>query len=438
MQANNHVLRPRAPDPENENRAVDAAWSAMPNTRNISFSNAADDLLGKAAQKADARPRQRPRDESEDDTNGAARSTGILPAQELEYQVKVTKEIFSTEPIQDDQYQPASLDLRLGPVAYRVRASFLPGKDATVQQKLADLAMHEMDISSGGVLERGCVYIVPLLEGLALKRRTSAMGNPKSSTGRLDVFTRLITDYGTEFERVREQYKGPLYAEVSPRTFSILVRKGSRLNQIRIRRGNPPSSDQSLWRLQQEHRVVGSNISEDEIRDGVPVTLDVQGEKSGGIIGYKARSHAGLVDIDRVRHYEVLDYWEPVHAPRRGGLVLDPADFYILASREAVRVPPTYAAEMIAYNTLVGEFRVHYAGFFDPGFGHPDAGGEGARAVLEVRSFEVPFVIEHGQVVGRLVYERLTERPHKLYGSTLNSSYQRQGIALSKHFKPLS
>lgn len=409
----------------------------MPNTRNMPFSNAADDLLGNAAQKADARPRQRPRDES-DDKNGAARSTGILPAQELEYQVKVTKEIFATEPIQDDQFQPASLDLRLGPVAYRVRASFLPGKDATVQEKLADLAMHEMDINSGGVLERGCVYIVPLLEGLSLKRRTSAMGNPKSSTGRLDVFTRLITDYGTEFDRVREQYKGPLYAEVSPRTFSILVRKGSRLNQIRIRRGNPPSSDQSLWRLQQEFQVVGSNISADEIRDGVPVTLDVQGEKSGGIIGYKARSHAGLVDIDKVRHYEVLDYWEPVHAPRRGGLVLDPADFYILASREAVRVPPTYAAEMIAYNTLVGEFRVHYAGFFDPGFGHPDAGGEGARAVLEVRSFEVPFVIEHGQVVGRLVYERLTEQPHKLYGSALNSSYQRQGIALSKHFKPLS
>jgi len=375
-------------------------------------------------------------DATEEESGGVVRTTGILPSQELEYLVRVTREILPLEPIQDAQYQPASLDLRLGPVAYRVRASFLPGKEATVKDKLEDLAMHAMDIREGAVLERGCVYIIPLLENLALKGRTSAMGNPKSSTGRLDIFTRLITDYGTEFDRVRERYVGPLYAEVSPRTFSILVREGSRLNQIRIRRGNPPSSDEAMRRLQAEHQVVAS-ISEDDIRNGVPVTVDVRGEQPGGIIGYKARSHAGLIDIDKVGHYEVLDYWEPVYAPRRGGLVLDPADFYILGSREAVKVPPAYAAEMVAYDTLVGEFRVHYAGFFDPGFGHPDAGGEGSRAVLEVRSFGVPFVIEHGQIVGRLEYEPLTAVPSRLYGSGVNSSYQRQGIALSKHFKPL-
>lgn len=411
----------------------------MPKPTSLIFANASDDLLGQAHTN-DAQPRRGPRDETQDDTDDTVRSTGILPLQELEYQVKVTKEIFAVEPIQGDQFQPASLDLRLGSVAYRVRASFLPGKDATVQQKLADLTMHKMDISDGAVLERGCVYIVPLLESLALKRRTSAMGNPKSSTGRLDIFTRLITDNGTEFDRVREQYSGPLYAEVSPRTFSVLVRKGSRLNQIRIRRGNPANSDQALKRLQELHQVVGTHIREDDIRNGVPVSVDMKGGESRGprgIIGYKARSHAGLIDIDKLRHYDVLDYWEPVYAPPRGGLVLDPADFYILGSREAVKVPPTYAAEMIAYDTLVGEFRVHYAGFFDPGFGHPDAGGEGSRAVLEVRSFEVPFVIEHGQVVGRLVYERLTEQPVRLYGSNANSSYQRQGIELSKHFKPL-
>jgi dCTP deaminase len=375
-------------------------------------------------------------EESEKEGRLLVRTTGILPSQDLEYLVRVTREILPLEPIQDDQYQPASLDLRLGPVAYRVRASFLPGKDATVKNKLEDLAMHEMDITNGAVLERGCVYIIPLLENLALKGRTSAMGNPKSSTGRLDIFTRLITDYGTEFDRVREGYNGPLYAEVSPRTFSALVRKGSRLNQIRIRRGNPPSSDTAMRRLLEEHQVVES-IKKVEIRDGVPLSVDVQGDKSGGVIGYKARSHAGLIDIDKLRYYEVLDYWEPVHAPRRGGLVLDPADFYILASREAVKVPPTHAAEMLAFDTLMGDFRVHYAGFFDPGFGHPDAGGEGSRAVLEVRSFEVPFVIEHGQVVGRLVYELLMAPPARLYGSNANSSYQRQGIALSKHFKPL-
>ena len=398
--------------------------------------NASEDLLTQAAPANDVRTPQGVRDAAEDDSDAAARTTGILPSQELEHLVKATKEIRFLEPIQDDQYQPASLDLRLGSVAYRVRASFLPGKEATVKNKLEVLAMHEMDITNGAVLERGCVYIIPLLEGLSLRKRTSAMGNPKSSTGRLDVFTRLITDMGTEFDRVREGYNGPLYAEVSPRTFSVLVRKGSRLNQIRIRRGNPPSSDVAMRRLQEEHQVVAS-ISGNDIRDGVPVTVDVQGDRSGGIIGYKARSHAGLIDIDKVRHYEVLDYWEPVHSPRRGGLVLDPADFYILASREAVKVPPTHAAEMIAYDTLVGEFRVHYAGFFDPGFGHPEAGGEGSRAVLEVRSFGIPFVIEHGQVVGRLAYERLTAQPARLYGSGVKSSYQRQGIALSKHFKPL-
>jgi len=348
-----------------------------------------------------------------------------------------TGELAAPAGIDEDQIQPASVDLRLGRTAYRVRASFLPGKSARVEDRLADLEMHKMDISGGAVLERGCVYIVPLLEGLALKRRTSAMGNPKSSTGRLDVFTRLITDYGTEFDRVREGYNGPLYVEVSPRTFSVLVRKGSRLNQIRIRRGSPPTGDDTLRRLQEEHRLVDS-ISAEEIRDGVPVSMDLVGDRSGGVIGYKAKSHAGLIDVDRVRHYDVHDFWEPVLAPRKGGLVLDPADFYILASRESVKVPPMLAAEMVAYDALVGEFRVHYAGFFDPGFGDPQAGGQGSHAVLEVRSYEVPFVIEHGQVVGRLVYERLTEPPARLYGAGMNSSYQRQGIALSKHFKPLS
>lgn len=398
----------------------------------ITNSSAAGDLLG--TPKNDEETRQRLWDEVPKE-EAASHSTGILPSHELERQVRVTKEIFALEPIEESQFQPASIDLRLGAVAYRVRASFLPGKDATVEQRLEDLAMHRMDISNGGVLERGCVYIVPLLEGLSLRHRTSAMGNPKSSTGRLDVFTRLITDYGTEFDRVREQYKGPLYAEVSPRTFSVLVRKGSRLSQLRVRRGNPPSTDEDMRRLQQEHQVVGSAIGEDEIRNGVPVSVDVQGAASGGLIGYRAKSHAGLIDIDKVRHYEASDFWEPVQAPRRGGLILDPAEFYILASRDPVKIPPTHAAEMIAYDTLVGEFRVHYAGFFDPGFGHPDAGGEGARAVLEVRSYEVPFVIEHGQVVGRLMYERLTSPPHQLYGRGLRSNYQKQGIALSKHFK---
>jgi dCTP deaminase len=429
--------RGRQSDRASTAKAGFAARTVTRSTLRQRFLNAKGESLGKEAiTSASATPRQGALGEALESSDTALHSTGILPSQELERAVRVTKEIISIEPIQDDQYQPASLDLRLGDEAYRVRASFLPGKDATVEDRLEDLAMHKMDIRNGAVLERGCVYIVRLLENLSLRHRMSAMGNPKSSTGRLDIFTRIITDGGTEFDRVREQYKGPLYAEISPRTFSVLVHKGSRLNQIRIRRGNPSTTDEVLKRLQEQLQLIGTEISEDEIRNGLPVSVDVRGEASGGLIGYKAKNHAGLIDIDQVRAYDVLDYWEPVYAPRKGGLVLDPEDFYILASREPVRVPPTHAAEMIAYDTLVGEFRVHYAGFFDPGFGHPVAGGEGARAVLEVRSYEVPFVIEDGQVVGRLTYERLTGQPTKLYGQGLNSSYQQQGIALSKHFKP--
>jgi dCTP deaminase len=366
---------------------------------------------------------------------GVQHSTGILPAQELQYLVQVTKEVAALEAILDEQIQPASIDLRLGPKAYRVRASFLPGANATVKEKLSEFAMHEMDISSGGVLERGCVYIVPLLEFLSLKTRMSALANPKSSTGRLDIFTRVITDNGTEFDRVRDAYKGPLYAEISPRTFSVLVRKGSRLSQLRIRRGAPLNSDERLKELQQKFQLVDRNLTDDQIKNGVPITVDVHGNASGGIIGYRAKNHAGLVDVDKVGHYDHRDFWDPVPAPGRRGLILDPADFYILASRESVKVPPGYAAEMIAYDTLVGEFRVHYAGFFDPGFGDASAGGEGSKAVLEVRSYEVPFVIEDGQIVGRLVYERLTAQPERLYGPGMQSNYQRQGLRLSKHFK---
>ncbi len=371
-------------------------------------------------------------------------TTGLLPSQMLREAVALGREILSPQPISDTQIQPASLDLRLGEVAYRVRASFLPGARASVRDKLDQLAMHRIDLTQGAVLEKDCVYIIPLFEYLALRKRTSALANPKSSIGRLDVFARVITDYGAEFDRVREGYKGPLYAEISPRSFSILVRTGSSLVQLRIRRGSPAFSDTALRRLHEEVGLVetaeGPTPAREAIRDGLAFTVDVAGHGKDRLVGYKARRHTDLIDVDRVRYYDPRDFWEPVHAHHAAGkagaagIVLDPHDFYILASREAVAVPADHAAEMRPYHTLVGEFRVHFAGFFDPGFGTAETGGSGSRAVLEVCSHEVPFLIENGQVVGRLAYERLIARPDKLYGRAIGSSYQRQGLALSKHF----
>jgi dCTP deaminase len=371
-------------------------------------------------------------------------TTGILPSQSLRDLIE--KGALSAErPILEEQIQPASLDLRLGARAYRVQASFLPGPGRTVAAMLDSLAMHEMDLSQGAVLERGCVYIVPLQERLSLRRRTSAVANPKSSTGRLDLFARVITDEAREFDSIREGYEGPLWAEISPRSFSVLAREGERLVQLRIKAGSPRSSQAVLERLHAEiadHR--GDAEAPDLVGGMLPVTVDTLGaareahrEDLGkrAVIGYRAKKHGALIDLSRIGHYDPRDFWEPIEARRDGGLILDPDEFYILASREAITVPPDHAAEMIAYDTLVGEFRVHYAGFFDPGFGHAQAGGAGSRAVLEVRSHEVPFLLEDGQIVGRLVYERLTERPDLLYGRDIGSTYQRQGLKLSKHFK---
>jgi dCTP deaminase len=316
-----------------------------------------------------------------------------------------------------------------------------------VRDKLERLSMHRIDLTQGAVLEKDCVYIVPLLEHLALRKRVSAMANPKSSIGRLDVFARVITDQGSEFDRVREGYKGPIYAELSPRAFSVLVRAGSRLVQLRIRRGSPLFRDTALKRLNAEISLVeppdggapDTAVPRETIRNGLAFTVDVSGAMADGTVGWKARRHTDVVDVDRIGYYDPQDFFEPVHAPHSGkglqGVVLDPNDFYILATREAVVVPPDHAAEMVPYDAFVGEFRVHFAGFFDPGFGSAEAGGVGSRAVLEVRSHEVPFLIEHGQIVGRLIYEPLIARPDRLYGRDIRSSYQGQGLALSKHFK---
>jgi dCTP deaminase len=358
-------------------------------------------------------------------------STGILPSHVLRRLFRARQEIVASEEIEDGQIQPASIDLRLGPVAYRVRASFLPGPHATVEERLTSVFMHEIDLTRGAVLETGCVYIVPLLESAEFSRRISGTANPKSSTGRIDVFTRLITDRAQAFDRVETGYRGPLYAEISPQTFPVLVRKGSKLNQLRLRRGTPSFSDAQLRRLH-EASPLTSGVA--DIDNGLAFSIDLKGEK-GERIGWRAKRHTGVIDVDRRDVLSPYEFWEPIEANVAGTLVLDPDEFYILVSREAVAIPPDHAAEMVPFNPLVGEFRVHYAGFFDPGFGYEQGQPPQARGVLEVRSREVPFILEHGQIVGRLVFERLTDPPPEVYGQGIGSNYQRQGLRLSKHFK---
>lgn len=356
---------------------------------------------------------------------------GILPARALADFCE--KGFIATgKPLAEGQIQPASLDLRLGDWAYRVRASFLPGPGSTVAERLEKLQLHKFALAQGAVFEAGCVYIVPLLESLKLPRGISAAANPKSSTGRLDIFTRVIANEAREFDKIPEAYEGPLYAEISPRSFSVLARTGSRLSQIRFRSGPPLASDEIIAMLHESEALISSSTA--NIDNGIALSVDLSGQPKGQPIGFRAKRHSGLIDVDRVGALEVTDYWEPIW--QKGSLILDPDQFYILASKEAVRVPPTHAAEMVPFNPLVGEFRVHYAGFFDPGFGHQSGGGEGARAVLEVRSHEVPFILEDGQIIGRLIYEPLTEVPDQVYGQGIGSNYQRQGLKLSKHFKP--
>ena len=380
--------------------------------------------------------------------NKIQKIAGVLSSQEI--LELINKNVITSENgIEKDLIQPASIDLRLGVKAWRVPASFLPGKGNKVSSRLKDLAMHEFSLIDGAVLECGCVYIVKLLENVSLTDNLTGIANPKSSTGRLDVFTRLIVDGTMEFEEVPAGYQGPLYAEISPRTFSVLVRTGSRLNQLRLRRGQSFTSDKEMEILQEHVGLVRNqdNINlPDKIKNGVPLSVDLVGEN--GLIGYKARKHSMLIDIDKPNHYKRELFWEKItvedllyrggdyqNKNNQGSLILSPDAFYILASKEYVSVPSKYAAEMRAYDTKVGEFRAHYAGFFDPGFGLTELGASKTKAVLEVRSHDVPFLIEQDQTVCRLVYEPMANVPSILYGEAGSSNnYQAQGLKLAKHF----
>ncbi len=363
---------------------------------------------------------------------------GVLAIQHL-HLLAERNYISADQGLCSNQFQPASIDLRLGQRGWRVRASSLPGQKATVQETLKDLILHEFDISQGMVLEVGCVYVFALMESLNLPHYLTAIANAKSSTGRLDIFARVLSNYNYSFDCIQAGYKGPLYIEISPQSFPILVRSGSRLAQIRFKtkRDGVISDNQLLPSL--PSAIAKGNVINDAKNLYVSVNLSLQDKEQSSkrnvnIVGYKAKKNAGLVDIDKAHSYHKEHFWEPITVDVLSGeyLVLDPGTFYILASQEEIQIPFDYAAEMKPFDPFIGEFRVHYAGFFDPGFGVNDK--KGSKGVLEVRSHDVPFLLKHGQIVGSLVYEKLIEPSHTVYGSSIGSHYQSQGLKLSKHF----
>jgi dCTP deaminase len=362
---------------------------------------------------------------------------GILPSQEIVHLVQTGK-ICSSLDITDDQIQPSSLDLRLSHEAYKIRASFLPGKSTTLLNKARSngMLMETIDLSDGALLQPNVIYIIPLMESLALPPDIYGIANPKSSTGRLDIFTRLLTEFGDEFERVRKGYSGGLYIEVVSQTFPILVRAGMKLNQLRFGRGRRAVvGEERLRQLGQSNFLIHSDedTSQATVDRGLRLTVDLEGNGSG-IVGYQAKKTKQPIDLGMINHYEIDDFWIPMHKGKE--CILVPGEFYILASKQRVRIPPDLASEMLPYDLSTQEFRVHYAGFFDPGFGYGENGEiPGTRAVLEVRANEMPILLEDDQFVGRLNYYYMSAKPDKVYGGSIGSNYQRQGLTLSKQFK---
>jgi dCTP deaminase len=376
------------------------------------------------------------------DVKREPRKTGILPSQEIRELIQ-NRKILSFAPIEDKQIQPASIDLRLGHVAYRVQASFLPGRASSIKSKINDLKLTETDLTRPALLERGAVFVIPVIEQLALPFDISGAANPKSTTGRLDIFTRLVTDGGDEFEQVPKGYKGELYVEIVSRTFPIILQTGTKLTQLRFVRGNPPAAtDNALERFEQTEGLVyyenGDAPAKAVVGGGIRMSIDLAGSEGSRIVAYKGRRNCPPVDLSQFGAYDAAQFWYAIAAPGSRRLVLDPGDFYILASRERISVPSNWAAEMTQFDPSIGEFSVHYAGFFDPGFGY-GVGGEikGTKAVLEVRAHEVPILLEDRQVVGRLMYHKMASVPDKLYGQAIGSSYQQQGLALSKQFRAI-
>jgi dCTP deaminase len=365
--------------------------------------------------------------------------TGIVPGQGLADALAagwITSEKYR---IPDSSIQPASIDLRLGARAWALRCSFLPDTGSSVMDRVHDLAQEELDIRDGAQLERDRPYVIELVEEVRLPAEVRAKANPKSSTGRLDVFTRVITDRNNRFDEIPAGYEGKLYLEVVPRSFAVRVEELLSLNQLRLVEGDARVSDADLRGIHADVPLLYRGdepvpAEEIAVADGLFLGLDLKGPRDR-VVGYRAKRHSHRVDMTKIRHYDWRDYWEPVYPEEGSRIVLDPEVFYLLLSAEGVCVPPEYAAEMMAYDPTAGELRTHYAGFFDPGFGYDaDGARPGSRAALEVRARDVPFMVEDGQPICKLAFERMTERPEKLYGEDVGSNYQGQETMLSKHF----
>ncbi|MFC7054211.1 2'-deoxycytidine 5'-triphosphate deaminase [Hansschlegelia quercus] len=367
-----------------------------------------------------------------------SQNAGVLPSQWIR-RLSAGKAIIG-RPFDDGQIQPASLDLRLGRRAFKLAASFLPGA-STVEDRIKEFASYQIDLETPQILSKNGVYLIELEESLKLPDSISAFANPKSSTGRLDIFTRVVTDKAEVFDVVPAGYEGKLWLEVSPRTFEVKVVRGSRLSQLRFHKLNSMHHKTSRFRLddgalRRLHRETPLTDSEPVIRQGLNLRLNLTPEGKNPVVAYEARNYTGFIDISKIDYYDPIEFWKPVEVPPRGRMILTPGQFYILASKERIHIPKTHAAEMVAVDPVMGEFRVHYAGFFDPGFGSQN-GGAGSRAVLEVRTYDIPFYIEDGQTIGRLDFEEMNEEPHQGYGENGQSNYQGQGLKLSKHFKTL-
>ncbi|HET6795256.1 MAG TPA: 2'-deoxycytidine 5'-triphosphate deaminase [Acidimicrobiales bacterium] len=337
-------------------------------------------------------------------------------------------------------FQPASLDLRLGETAYRMRCSFLPNGEE-VRHKMKQYVIDEVDLRrEGAFLDVGRPYLIQLEESLNLPGFVAGKANPKSSTGRVDVFTRVITDGGNRFDEIPPGYSGPLWLEVVPLSFAVRVNQGLALNQLRLSIGRSLLTDEELRREHGETPLLYRDrapLAADELdlSDGLFLSLDLrpEGSRDGGP-AYRARENAPPIDLSRERTAQPEEFWEQVSVDEPGRAILSRKGFYLLMSREAVVIPPGLAAEMTAYDPTSGELRTHYAGFFDPGFGYDAAGDvRGSRAALEVRVHDVPFLVEHGQPVCKLTFERMIEEPDVLYGAE-GSHYQGQTGSLGKHF----